>query len=340
MPKVSVILPAYNVQAYIDQSIPSVLAQTFQDFELIVVDDGSTDETRARARQHNDPRVRVVHQANRGLAGARNQGIRQAKGEYIAFLDADDLWREDKLAHHVQHLDDRPWVGVSYCQSAFIDDNGRSLNYLQCPKLEDVTPRDIFLRNPIGNGSAPVIRRATFREISYISSSVSLNHAEAWYFDETFRRSEDIECWMRIALNTNWQFEGIPEPLTFYRVNALGLSANLPAQMESWERMAAKVAAYDPEFAAENVDAARGYQLRYLARRAIRMGAPMVGLSLLQRSLRSHPAMLLDEPARTTATWAAALLCSWLPPNLYHGIEDVAMRLASLPNLPQDGIKS
>ena len=105
MPTVSVIVPAYNAARFIEGAIDSVLAQSYTDFELLIVNDGSTDDTLARCERYSDPRIRIVKQDNRGLAGARNSGVREACGEYLAFLDADDLWRNDKLERHVEHLE-------------------------------------------------------------------------------------------------------------------------------------------------------------------------------------------------------------------------------------------
>ena len=101
LPTVSVVIPLYQTERYIAETLQSVLAQTLADFEVIVVDDGSSDRGPAIARAVGDARVRVVRQNNRGLAGARNTGIRNARGRYIALLDADDLWEADKLARHV-----------------------------------------------------------------------------------------------------------------------------------------------------------------------------------------------------------------------------------------------
>ena len=113
-PRMSVVMPVYNVEAYIEEAIQSVLDQTFEDFELIVVDDGGPDSSIALARAFSDPRIRIVSQANRGLAGARNTGIAEARAAYIALLDSDDRWHRDKLLHHYVHLQANPHVDVSY----------------------------------------------------------------------------------------------------------------------------------------------------------------------------------------------------------------------------------
>jgi glycosyltransferase involved in cell wall biosynthesis len=323
-PLVSVVIPAFNAARFLTGSIPSVLAQTWNDFELIVVNDGSTDSTADCVRTFADPRIRLVTQANRGLAGARNAGIRAARGTYIAFLDADDLWHPEKLARHVQHLQSRPGVGVSYSASALMDDLGRDMHLMQSPKLSSVTARDVFLRNPVGNGSAPVIRRQTLDDIAFAEPTGA--SGERWYFDERFRQSEDIECWLRIALSTSWRFEGLAQPLTRYRVNAGGLSAALDKQHATWEAAVVKARAINPAFVAEHEHAARAYQLRYLARRALSMGESQRGWRLVRQALKMHPGMWPEEPARTAITLAAAIAMRCLPGNAYSGLSGLASR--------------
>ena len=165
MPKVSIVMPAYNVSRFVAGAISSVLDQTFTDFELLIVNDGSTDDTLAICRRFTDRRIRIVDQHNRGLAGARNSGIRESRGEFLAFIDSDDLWRADKLERHVAHLDANKTVGVSYSVSQFMSEDGERLSLYQNPKLNGVTSDDVLCRNPVGNGSAPVIRRATLKDI-------------------------------------------------------------------------------------------------------------------------------------------------------------------------------
>ena len=156
MKLVSVIVPTYNVEEYISRTINSILAQTYSNFELLIIDDESPDRSVEICQQFKDSRLKIISQKNRGLAGARNTGIRNAKGEYLAFLDADDLWLPKKLENHVQHLESSPTVGISFSRSAFIDINDRELGIYQMPKLKEITAEHLLCRNPIGNGSAPV----------------------------------------------------------------------------------------------------------------------------------------------------------------------------------------
>jgi glycosyltransferase involved in cell wall biosynthesis len=319
-------MPLYNVERFVAQAVQSVLDQTFDDFELLIVDDCSPDASAAICAGFADPRIRLLRNpANRGLAGARNTGIRHARGEYLAFLDSDDSWHPEKLARHVRHLDARPGVGVSFSRSAFMSPDGQPTGYFQMPRLHDIDAGYLLCRNPVGNGSAAVVRREVFEAIRFEDDLHG--RPEDCYFDERFRRSEDIECWVRIALTTAWCFEGLAQPLTLYRLNAAGLSASLYGQLDSWEAMIAKLRRYSPEILASWERPARAYQLRYLARQAIRLRDGRAATRLLHRALRTHGRIALAEPVRTLATAGAAWLLYLLPQPLYRGVEAVANRI-------------
>jgi glycosyltransferase involved in cell wall biosynthesis len=326
MPEISVIMPVYKVERFVRAAVESVLAQSFRDFELLIVDDLSPDGSIAICQSFADPRIRVIrHCENRGLAGARNTGIRAARGELLAFIDSDDCWHPDKLARHVEHLAARPAVGVSFSRSAFIDEQGTPNRCYQMPRLTGIGPGYYLCRNPIGNGSAPVIRRAVFDAIRYVGEDHGVS--EDCWFDERLRRSEDIECWIRIALTTDWLIEGIPEALTLYRLNAGGLSANLLQQLESWEQVIEKTRGYAPDFVARWERPARAFQLRYLARQAIRLHDGRMAMALTHRALGTDPRILLREPGRTLTTLGAAWLLHLSPGGLYPAFERLAQRI-------------
>lgn len=310
-PEVSVIMPVYNVERYVAAAIGSVLQQTFGNFELIIVDDGGKDASLDICRSFKDPRIRIISQANRGLAGARNTGIRNARGRFIALLDSDDLWLPEKLASHVQHLRANPELGVSYSASELIDENGNSLGLFQSPKVRDIRVRDVFCRNPVGNGSAPVFRRVALDAIRFCDSRHG--EREDHWFHEDFRYSEDIECWMRIACLTTWKFEGLAAPLTRYRIVSGGLSANADAMYHYWCRMHDKVAGYAPEVTARYGAQARAYQLRYYARRGVHAGSAVAGMKYFCRALAAWPGMAVEEPARTASTVMAIVAGSLVP---------------------------
>lgn len=312
MPLASIIVPAFNVAKTLPATLNALLAQTFTDYEIIVVNDGSTDTTAAVLQEYEDtPSITVITQRNRGLAGARNTGIAAARGLYVGFCDADDLWLPEKLERHVAHFQSAPHIGVSFSGSSLIDDDGTSLGMAQNPRLKNITPAHIFKRNPIGNGSAPVIRKAVFADIAYRPNS---EQTRDWYFDETFRQSEDIECWMRIALTTEWQFEGVEGNLIQYRIATGGLSAATDLQLAAWERMVAKLARIAPDFIAKTAKPARAYQLRYLARRAISDKQTGRALDLLKQSFAQSWQPLWEEPRKSITTITAALILRFAGP--------------------------
>lgn len=304
MTLVSIVVPAFNTLKTLPETLNSLLAQTYTNFEVIVVDDGSTDSTADWVRGLDDPRIRLVRQVNRGLAGARNGGIIAARGKLIGFCDGDDMWEPEKLEKHVAYLDAHPEIGVSYSASLLVNANNRSLGILQAPRTADVSAHHILMRNPVGNGSAPVIRAATLKEIAYRPAGESRD----WFFDETLRQSEDIECWIRIALTTKWGFGGLADSLTRYRIIAGGLSANLDTQFATWMAMAEKVRVIAPEFADKWLPAAESYQRRYLARRAVSLGDGATAVKLQAKAYRTSLHPIFYEPAKTFSTLAATVI--------------------------------
>jgi glycosyltransferase involved in cell wall biosynthesis len=328
MKTVSVIIPVYKVENYIAATVQSVLDQTYENFELLIIDDGSPDRSVEICQQFTDPRIKIIRQENRGVAAARNTGIRHAQGEYIALLDADDIWVPQKLEKHVEHLDNSPEVGVSFCRSAFIDQEGKPLGIYQITKLKDITPLDLFCRTPIGNGSVPVIRREVFEGIRFQDNLYGVT--EDFYFDDDreLHPSEDVECWLRMALQTEWKIEGIAEALTLYRVNPQGHSAQLLKKLKSWERLLEKARAYAPEQMAQWEKPALAYQLRHLARRAVTLDSGSTAVELANRALVTHGRILIEEPHRTLLTLSAAYSLWLLPRSFYRQMESLALQVA------------
>ena len=327
-PVFSVVMPMYNVEKYIAKAIHSVLVQRYSNFELICVDDGCTDRSVEIVKQFDDPRIRIVQQKNRGLAAARNTGINQCRGLYIAFLDSDDLWHPEKLLRHFEHFRSNPNIGVSYSASEFINEAGEKMGIGQYPKLNNVTPVDIFCRNPIGNGSAAVFRHSVLLKVSQCQGD------RVTYFDESMRQSEDVEFWLRVALTTPWQFAGLAQPLTLYRVNSSGLSANLERQLEAWEYAVKKNNTLNSVFFEQWYPLALAYQKRYLARRAVQSRNGKTAVKLIHSALKSDLRILWQEPKRTLITY----LCSFLvllPQAMYAPLEKMAMRRMAIRKQPE-----
>ncbi|WP_445628588.1 glycosyltransferase family 2 protein [Nostoc sp. DSM 114167] len=319
MKKVSVIIPVYGVEKYIAATVQSVLEQTYTNFELLIIDDASLDRSINICQQFTDPRIKIIRQANRGVSGARNTGIRHAQGEYLAFLDGDDLWLPEKLEKQIAHLENSPAAGVSFSRSAFIDEAGQALGTYQMPKLKEITPSYLLSCNPIGNGSAAVMRREVLEAIKFQDNVYGTN--EDCYFDERLLQSEDNEFWIRISIKSNWQIEGIPEPLTLYRVNSKGLSANMLKQLDFWEKLIEKTRSYAPEIFTQGATLARAYQLQYLARNAVRLREGSMAVKLINRALIADWHILLENPKSTILTLVAAYLLLLLPQNVYNKFE-------------------
>lgn len=310
-PLISVVMPVYNIEAYVAEAVQSVLSQTFRSFELIIVDDGSTDRSVEICRSFDDARIQIISQKNRGLAGARNTGIIHSRGKYIAFLDADDRWLPEKLELHFIHLTANPHIGVSYSGSRFIDADGLPMRIAQQPKLQDITAEHIFCRNPVGNGSAPVIRRA---DLDRVAAPHPAEFTRLCYFDESLRQSEDIEMWLRLAILGESKFEGIPGLLTEYRVVSGGLSAQVVRQYQSWENVVDRLREMAPDFVNRHANRARAYQLRYLARRMVQLGDPGMAVALIKESFQSSRRPFVDEPVKSFLTYFAAVLGTKVSP--------------------------
>jgi glycosyltransferase involved in cell wall biosynthesis len=173
-PIVSVIIPAYNASRFIAHTIESALQQSFRDLEVIIVDDGSTDETPAIAQAYvsRDSRVKLLRQDNTGVAAARNLGIRQSRGTFIAPLDADDVWSPHKLEEQVARMEaGGPGMGMVYSWWAGIDELDAPTGVSQTWAAEGALYGLLLFTNFIGNASVPLFRRSTLNEVGYYSES-------------------------------------------------------------------------------------------------------------------------------------------------------------------------
>ncbi|MEO8484799.1 MAG: glycosyltransferase [Betaproteobacteria bacterium] len=314
-PVVSVVVPVFRSERFVAATIRSVLAQTLRTFELIVVDDGSPDRSIEICRTFADPRIRYVHQPNRGLAAARNAGIRHARGRYIALLDSDDLWAPEKLAHQVAHLESLPEVGVSFGYSMFIDENGDRLGGYQMLGKELTRAADCFVANPIGNGSNAMLRAEVFTEERWRDGV----RPAAWgcLFDEELRQAEDFELWLRIALLTRWRIACTPWVLTLYRVHPSSLSADVSAQSRFHRRAIEKVAAYAPRLVTRYRATGESNMFWYFARNHLLQGKLSDARRMVVRALGRKPANVSVYQALILVYLA---LCSVLPAGSHPGL--------------------
>ncbi len=322
VPVISVVIPMFNVERYIAKSIRSVLSQSYHHFELILVDDGCSDNTLGVVEQFDDSRIRLIRQKNRGLSGARNTGIEASRGLYVALLNADDYWTNNKLARHIHHFNDKPNVGISYCPSLFVDQDDQLLNSGRFPRLEKISKQHIFCRNPVGNGSTAVIRYSLLEQISYFGKGK--DKYRKMYFNENLKQSPDIELWTRVAVSTPWLFEGIAEPMTFTRIYKDGFKNSLNQQLAYWHHAVSFIKSSDPVFFQKYFALAKAYHLRYLARKAFHTKSKLDAVRFIHKAIYCDCRIFLQEPSRTLTT----LICAWLqllPERIYRRIEHLAI---------------
>jgi glycosyltransferase involved in cell wall biosynthesis len=211
-PIVSVVVPTFNRADLLGETLQSILAQSLRELELIVVSDGSTDNTREVVEGLGDARVKFIAQANSGgPAGPRNTGVRAARGKYVAFCDDDDLWMTDKLAKQVALLERRPELALCYTEGENFGDLDLFTRNTMGGRMESGHARALLYRNFITNSSV-VVRRSVLAQVGEFNEAREL------------RGTEDYEMWLRIA--HRHPIAGVHEPLFRYRIHRANLAGN------------------------------------------------------------------------------------------------------------------
>lgn len=221
MPQISVVIPAYNAERTIVETIQSVQKQTFQDLEIIVINDGSQDKTLELVRSIQDDRLHIFSYENGGLPVARNRGISHATSKFIAFLDADDLWTADKLEQQITVLQQNPEAGVAYSWTCFmdVDEQGKPLSFLPSPKYSFAgnVYEDLLVSDFIHSGSNTLIRREAIET--------------AGEFDPVLKSCEDWDYWLRLA--RQWNFVVVPKHQILYRRTPGTMSSKVEVMKEA-----------------------------------------------------------------------------------------------------------
>jgi GT2 family glycosyltransferase len=279
-PVVSVIIPAYNHGRFIEEALESALTQTYRDLEVIVVDDGSTDDTRERVARFGN-RLGYVYQANAGSAAARNLGIRRSRGAYVAFLDADDIWLPGKVERCVEALEQDPRAGVAYHWWSFIDEAGRPLPRMFSPAYEGDVLAPLLLGWFVGPPMA-VVRRSCLEQVGL--------------FDESLRQAEDYDLFLRLAL-AGYRYVSVPEMLVRCRWHSANVRTN-SAEMLEWCQIVLDRAFQAPRLPAPLRDAAFragafGRQVTTYVAQSIAQGRWDEGGALLARGLRAYPSVIV-----------------------------------------------
>ncbi len=279
---VSVVVPAYNAAATIGQTLLSVRAQTHAALEILVVDDGSRDATAEIANWHarKDPRIRVIQQQNAGVAAARNAGLLAARGDIVAPVDADDVWRTDKISRHLQVLrGGKPTIALVYDWSAMIDGQGRILSANRRPRAQGRVLREMCRANLPGNGSSVTMRRAAALEVGGYDPSLRARGAQG---------CEDWKLYMQLA--ERHEVGVVPEILTGYREVPGSMSGNALEMLRSFDLVMDEVRQAHPSLAPD-LEHGRLELMRWLAGRAIAAGRRRRAVALLREAAASSRAV-------------------------------------------------
>lgn len=299
-PTFSVIMPIYNAAETLCAAVQSVAVQTLSDWELILIDDGSTDGSLQLGKlvANADARIRCLGYANAGPSTARNRGLEVARGRYIAFLDADDLWHSDRLKGFADLFEAKEDIGLLYSRTQFIDADGKPLRTItsHLPKL---TLEHLLAENPVCSTSNIACRREVIAQIGG--------------FEDGLDYAEDQDWLVRFTAKSAWRAMGVNQVWFFYRSRPDSQSADLDAMRSGWNRLANRA----QDFCGSDIAAmrARAYAVfcRQLARRALRKSnASGEAMNWLKEALQSDPMLVLRQPRRTLLTTLGVLI-SYFP---------------------------
>lgn len=297
-PEVTVVMPVYNAAGTIEQTVRSVLTQTFEAFELIIIDDGSTDKSlrRLMTLAANDDRIRLVSRPNGGVSSARNLGVELGRAPYVAFIDADDIWAPEKLGYHVALHRDEPMIAASYGQIGFLPHEAQSIS--ECRTLSSPLSRRLKLVDVLGENPVCTMSNLFLRRDWFLYSNG---------LDEGLSHAEDQEFVAQLIAR-GARIESIEALLVGYRFSPDGLSMDLDRMKSGWHTVARRYL--------EDSDLAslEALYLRYLARRTLRSGgSPIKAIRYSVAGLRIDAAAFLADRRRGFGTLAGALLALFLP---------------------------
>ena len=298
-PRVSVLIPAFNAGRYIDAALASALAQSEPDLEVIVVNNGSSDDTEARLRRCADPRLRVFNQARPALAEALNTAIVAARADYIAFLDADDIWLPHKLARHLDIHRERPGIDATFSWVRVIDSEGRPIR-MPCPRWRGSLNFASLLSDfSIRTMSAIVMRREAA--------------LQAGLLDTALGPCVDIDFLLRVALLRPDNIIAIPQVLNFYRRHHAQRTSDWSMIRGGWNELLENMRALAPHQTARVEKIASSNMYRYLAFLAYASGEFREATRLAARSFALSPRRFFLDARNWKMT--GAVMASWTMPS-------------------------
>jgi glycosyltransferase involved in cell wall biosynthesis len=285
-PLVSVIIPLYNGEKTLDETLRSVRAQTYANLEIVIIDDGCKDRSLDIVAAHKalDPRIVLVHQANAGVAAARNHGLRIARGDFVAPLDADDLWHPDKIALQMQViLDPAQEVDVVYNWYAAIDDDSRITGLSYACHWQGAVFMEVLQHNFIGNASTPLMRREAVLACGGYDPGLRAQQAEG---------CEDFKLYL--ALAKSYRYGVAPGYLTGYRTSSGNMSSNVLKMLRSFELVVEPLVADDPSLKPV-VELCRFYLVKWYLRRVLKARDWAKTGKLLAKMIMLYPRWALRE---------------------------------------------
>jgi glycosyltransferase involved in cell wall biosynthesis len=302
IPMFSVIVPCWNAAATLRETLESLLAQDFGDWEAILIDDGSTDETASIIAEFcaKNPRFSTFGCDRGGPSVARNiAGLVRSKATYLAFLDSDDLWMSNKLSLTLSAFRENENIDGVYGQISFFRTSPLHPETFSTVYPRSLQPIDFLRDNPVCTMSNLVLKRSVFQRVGG--------------FDEAIVHNEDVELLVRITAQRG-RIDGIKNHVVCYRTSVTGLSSNLQLMRAGWHKAVETLQATSMWLTEEELAAADAGNLRYLARRALRTGAPgFEAFRLAYQGLKRSPRSFLNPIWRGGFTLVGACAAPMLP---------------------------
>ncbi len=279
-PTISVIVPAYNSEKTIKSTIESVLKQTFLNLELIVINDGSKDSTLEVVSQIKDSRLKIFSFENTGGNVSRNRGLNYACGEFVSFLDADDIWTEEKLEYQLKALQDNPQASVAYSWTNCIDEESQFLRRGSYITATGDVYAQLLLVNFLESGSNPLIRREALNIIGG--------------FDESLLAGQDWDIYLRLA--AQYQFVCVPSAQILYRISSHSLSTNVVRQEAACLTVIERAFNQAPQHLLYLKNSSLANLYKYLLYKALdgspARGKSLVAIKFLVKTIRYDPSWL------------------------------------------------
>jgi glycosyltransferase involved in cell wall biosynthesis len=308
-PLVSIITPVFNAGPFLRRAVESALCQTCGDFELILVDDGSTDTAIEEVTRLGDPRLRLLRQTNQGAPSACNAAFGVARGEYVAFLDQDDLWAPEKLARHIQCFSAHPDVEITFTWTSYVGEDDECLGLPSKQSWGRIRFEDLFVDNAISSTSAVAIRRDAIEAVGHFDPKLPLMY--------------DLDLYLRILRLHPAAAMVIPEALTYYRRHGVQQSQDWRNLRRDWNVLIDKWNCMAPEDVRRFEVNASVNMNRYFAYLAYERRSFACGCKLLAEGFRIHPAGFIAD----FRNWKLVMACLAglvLPKQIHKSLEGFA----------------